>query len=44
MGVGDDVGRGAVRISLGTCSPEDGHEKILKVLLGAYDKLLKVGS
>jgi cysteine desulfurase len=44
MGVGDDVGRGAVRISLGTCSPEDGHDKILKSLLSAYEKLSKIGS
>ncbi len=44
MGVTDDVGRGAVRISLGTCSPEDGHEKILKSLLSAYKKLSKIGS
>lgn len=44
MGVTDDVGRGAVRISLGTCSPDDAYEKIYIALEKAYSKLAKLNS
>lgn len=44
MGVTDDVGRGAVRISLGPCSPEDAYEKIFTALDKAYTKLSKISS
>lgn len=44
MGVTDDVGRGAVRISLGPCSPQDAYEKIFVALDKAYTKLSKIGS
>jgi cysteine desulfurase len=41
MGVTDEIGRGAVRISLGTCSPDDAYEKIYNALEKAYSKLGK---
>lgn len=44
MGVTDDVGRGAVRISLGPCSPENAYEEIFTALEKAYDKLAKLKS
>ncbi|MCR9205454.1 MAG: hypothetical protein NXH75_12805, partial [Halobacteriovoraceae bacterium] len=44
MGVTDDIGRGAVRISLGPCSQEDAYEKIFQALDKAYAKLSKIDS
>lgn len=44
MGVTDDVGRGAVRISVGPCSPEDSYDKIFIALDKAYEKLSKIKS
>lgn len=44
MGVSDDVGRGAVRISLGPCSPVDAYDKIFDALVKAYEKLGKIKS
>jgi len=44
MGITDDVGRGAVRISLGPCSPEDAYDKIYIALEKAYEKLGKIKS
>lgn len=44
MGVTDDVGRGAVRISVGPCSPEDSYEKLFIALEKAYSKLAKLSS
>ncbi|PIP95204.1 MAG: cysteine desulfurase [Bdellovibrio sp. CG12_big_fil_rev_8_21_14_0_65_39_13] len=42
MGVKDDVGRGAIRISLGLCSKGDEYSVILKSLTSAFNKLLKI--
>lgn len=42
MGVQDDVGRGAIRISLGLCSRGDEYAPILKALTNAFNKLLKI--
>lgn len=44
MGVTDDVGRGAVRISLGPCSPDDAYDTIYNALEKAYSKLAKLDS
>jgi cysteine desulfurase len=44
MGVGDDIGRGVVRISLSPCSSLDNYDKIHQALADAYRKLGKVKS
>lgn len=44
MGVNDQVGRGAVRISLGLCSPGEYYQDIFKGLSNAYKKLSKIKS
>jgi cysteine desulfurase len=45
MGIGDDVGRGVVRISVGCCDqPEISYQKILEYLSQAYTKLGKIES
>ncbi len=41
MGVTDQVGRGAVRISLGLCSPLEAYDSIEKALDKAFTKLSK---
>jgi len=42
MGIKDDVGRGAIRISLGLGSKGDEYPVILKSLTTAFNKLLKI--
>lgn len=42
MGVKDDVGRGALRISLSLCSTGEEYNNILKSLTNAFSKLLKI--
>lgn len=44
MGVTDEVGRGAVRVSLGLCSPLDSYDKIYDALEKAFTKLRRVKS
>lgn len=44
MGIEEDVGRGAVRISLGPCSPDGAYDQIFEALCKAYDKLAKLKS
>ena len=42
MNIADEVGRGVVRISLSTCSPDDGYDLVYKALKKAYEKLTKI--
>lgn len=42
MKVTDDVGRGAVRISLGMCSSEEWYDQVGDALIKAYEKLAKI--
>lgn len=42
MGIGEAVGRGVVRISLGLCSSPEDYDKIFEGLKNAYTKLTKV--
>ena len=42
MGIQDDVGRGAVRISLGLCSKGDEYDRIFTALSNAFKKLVKI--
>ena len=44
MGVGDDVGRGVVRISLCMNSPHENYDLLTNALTKAYAKLTKVAS
>lgn len=42
MGIQDDVGRGALRISLSLCSDGSEYDQILKSISNAFQKLLKI--
>lgn len=42
MKVTDDVGRGAVRISLGMCSSEEWYDQVGDAIIKAYEKLAKI--
>lgn len=44
MNVTDEVGRGALRVSLGLCSSPDFYDKILECLIAAIQKLSKIDS
>ncbi len=44
MSVSDDVGRGAVRISLGMCSEAGWYDQIGDALISAYEKLSKISA
>ena len=44
MNVQDDAGRGAVRISLGLCSPLSSYDKLFEALDKAFTKLKKIKS
>lgn len=44
MNVSDEVGRGVVRISLGTCCSLDVYDEIFEALVKAYKKLGKIDS
>lgn len=44
MSVSDDVGRGAVRISLGMCSDALWYDQIGDALINAYEKLSKISA
>jgi cysteine desulfurase len=44
MKVSDDVGRGAVRISLGPCSPQSSYQNVAEALIKACRKLGKIKS
>ncbi len=44
MSVPDDVGRGAVRISLGMCSEAHWYDQIGDALINAYEKLSKISA
>lgn len=44
MGIPDEIGRGVVRISLGTCSPPEFYDIIFQALTDAYKKLLKISN
>lgn len=44
MNVTDDVGRGAVRISLGMCSRSEWYDQVGDALIKAYEKLAKISS
>tara|TARA_R110000868_G_scaffold20678_3_gene87123 strand:+ start:1562 stop:2722 length:1161 start_codon:yes stop_codon:yes gene_type:complete len=42
MAVSDDIGRGAVRISLGMCSDAQWYDQVGDALIKAYEKLSKI--
>ncbi len=44
MGVTDDIGRGAVRISLGPCANQETYDKIYHALENAFNKLAQIKS
>ncbi|MAF76752.1 MAG: cysteine desulfurase [Halobacteriovoraceae bacterium] len=44
MGVTDDIGRGAVRISLGPCANQETYDKIYHALESAFNKLSQIKS
>ncbi len=44
MNVSDDIGRGAIRISLGPCSNPESYDNIFQGMCNAYKKLSKIKS